>query len=873
MKNNLIQKTIVAFCLMGIGVMAWGVDDSTRRLGIFIGSNNGGNDRTVLRYAVSDAHTVSRVFAEMGGVRGTDNILLVEPDIQELVRVIDRAQELVQNAKQTARRTELVFYYSGHSDETGLLLGQQRYSYQELRERINRIPSDMRIVILDSCASGAFTRTKGGIKTQPFLIDTSVSVEGYAFLTSSSATESSQESDRIESSYFTHNLVAGLRGAADTAGDGQVTLNEVYRFAYTETLAVTETSLYGAQHPSYDMQVSGSGDVVLTNVRENSASLLIEAAISGRLSIRDSKEYLIAEITKTAGKPIELGLETGSYRITLQQGDTFYRATLFLVPDTQTRLSMRDFTLIAASPATARGPEPEHDADYGYNFDYFDFDYDYDFNFDYETDDDEPVGYGVVSFQLGSSPNSTPPRVTNNLLVGFIGASTYNLNGVGVAGGYTFVANNMNGIQVAGLVNAVGRNMYGVSAAGLVNAVVGGDMYGISATGLVNAVGGDMYGIQGSALVNAVGGDMYGISATGLVNVVGGNMYGIQGSALVNVAGMDMQGIIASGLVNVAGGDMYGVSAAGLFNVTAGDMYGVQGSALGNVNGGDAGGIQAAGLFNVTAGSQYGIQAAGLFNFAMILDGFQAAGLFNVAKKSNWYDHNRPYNVIGDLFRWQVAGVFNLTNDDFYGVQVAPVNISGQNKKSGLSLQLGVVNISANERAMPIGLVNIVKNGILNPAIYYDTYEMLNVSFRSGSKYFYSLFSVASSQANLGELSIGKADAGDLLAFRAGVGFEFPLGQFFLDLDVTAGTLFDIKDWGQTKTTQTQYTNTIQGRITLGLKFFKHLGVFAGVSYDYFNRNQTLSPMPKYSWDDVLPSNWSNEQHVHKLGFFAGVQF
>jgi hypothetical protein len=848
MQNNVVQKIIVVFCLMGIGVMAWGVDDSTRRVGIFIGSNNGGKYRTTLRYAVSDARTVSRVFAEMGGVRGEDNVLLVEPDIQELRRVIDRAQEQVQSAKQTAKRTELVFYYSGHSDEIGLLLGEERYSYQALKERINQIPSDMRIVILDSCASGAFTRTKGGTKTQPFLIDTSVSVEGYAFLTSSSATESSQESDRIESSYFTHNLVAGLRGAADTVGDGQVTLNEVYRFAYTETLAVTETSLYGAQHPSYDMQISGSGDVVLTNVRENSASLLIEAGLSGRLSIRDGDDHLIAEITKVAGKPIELGLETGSYRITLQQGDTFYRATLFLVSDMQTRLSMREFALIAASPATARGSDDDGVSDTSEWADDDEYIADALGSIRYElgsfgswsssmSDDDEPIGYGMVSIWLRPSM-SNPPRVMNNVLLGLVTAGNYNLNGLGIA--------------TIGLLSS--NNVFGWETAGGFT-IVGNDMAGVQIAGLTNIVGGDMSGIQIAGLLNVVGGDAHSASASVLLNVVGSDMYGVQGA----------------GLLNVAGSDMYGIQGAGLLNVAARDMYGIQGSVLGNVNGGDAGGIQAAGLFNVAAGSQYGVQAAGLFNFAMTLDGIQAAGLFNVAKESNWYNHNRPFNVIGDLFRWQVAGMFNVAGDDFYGLQIAPVNISGRNKQSGLSLQLGLVNISANERAMPIGLVNIVKNGILNPAIYYDTYEMLNVSFRSGSKYFYSLFSVASSQVNLGELSIGKTDAGELLAFRAGVGFEFPLWPFFLDLDVTAGTLFGIND---TRLIEERYTTSIQGRITLGFMFFEHLSVFAGISYDYFNRNQTLSPIPRYSWDDVLlPTDWSNERHVHKLGFFAGVQF
>ena len=44
--------------------------------------------------------------------------------------------------------------------------------------------------------------------------------------------EAAQESDRICASYFTHYLVSGFRGAADLSGDGKVTLNEAYQFAF-----------------------------------------------------------------------------------------------------------------------------------------------------------------------------------------------------------------------------------------------------------------------------------------------------------------------------------------------------------------------------------------------------------------------------------------------------------------------------------------------------------------------------------------------------------------------------------------------------------------------------------------------------------------
>ena len=100
-------------------------------------------------------------------------------------------------------------------------------------------------------------------------------MRGHAFLTSSAATEAAQESDRIRASYFTHYLVSGFRGAADLSGDGKVTLGEAYQFAFNETLGRTVDTKGGAQHPSYDINLSGTGDVVMTDVRQTSATLVL----------------------------------------------------------------------------------------------------------------------------------------------------------------------------------------------------------------------------------------------------------------------------------------------------------------------------------------------------------------------------------------------------------------------------------------------------------------------------------------------------------------------------------------------------------------------------------------------------------------------
>lgn len=82
----------------------------------------------------------------------------------------------------------------------------------------------MRIAILDSFSSVAFTRIKGEKFRTPFVPDSSFNMKGDAFMTSSSINKASQESDAIRGSFFTYYLVAGLRGAVDMILYGHITL-------------------------------------------------------------------------------------------------------------------------------------------------------------------------------------------------------------------------------------------------------------------------------------------------------------------------------------------------------------------------------------------------------------------------------------------------------------------------------------------------------------------------------------------------------------------------------------------------------------------------------------------------------------------------
>lgn len=338
----------------------------TQRFALLAGANDGGSDRVKLRYAITDAEAMSQVLVKLGGVRPDDSQLVVEPDVDGLRAAFAALHTRIGAAKAKGDRVEVLIYYSGHADENGLLLRGRRFEYKELKRLIKGLPADVRVAVIDSCASGALIRTKGGKRRAPFLIDTSTRVTGHAILTSSSANEAAQESDRIKGSFFTHYLVSALRGAADTTGDGRVTLGEAYQFAFDETLARTERTQSGAQHPNYDIQLAGTGDLVMTDLRGTSATLAVVEGVEGRIFIRDADGRLVAELAKIAERRVSLGLDPGRYRVTVETsersegGEGLFEADVQLAHGETAELKPGDLTTVTVEKTAARKGSVSH---------------------------------------------------------------------------------------------------------------------------------------------------------------------------------------------------------------------------------------------------------------------------------------------------------------------------------------------------------------------------------------------------------------------------------------------------------------------------------------------------------------------------------
>src|SRR6185436_7029392 len=163
-------------------------------------------------------------------------------------------------------------------------LGAGELPLAHLRERLLSLPSTLTVVVLDACQSGAFSRIKGAQPAADFSFNSRqrLDASGVAVLASSSGSELSQESEQLRSSYFTHHLLVALRGAGDTDGDGQVSIDEAYRYAYHQTLLATAATAVGGQHVSLEVDLKGHGEVPLSYPVRATASIELPVGLEGQ---------------------------------------------------------------------------------------------------------------------------------------------------------------------------------------------------------------------------------------------------------------------------------------------------------------------------------------------------------------------------------------------------------------------------------------------------------------------------------------------------------------------------------------------------------------------------------------------------------------
>jgi Caspase domain len=287
------------------------------RFAVVVGNDRGQPPDADLLYAEKDAARVAGMLQEVGGVRPENLVLLRGEDANTVRRSLIAVNDRLRAA---GRQAMLIVYYSGHADSGALHPGATPLELSELEQLVRGSAATFRLLILDACRSGALTRVKGGAPIAPFDIRLGERVpgEGAVFLTSSSASEDSQESDEIKGSFFTHALVSGLLGAADANGDARVTLEEAYRYAYDATLRASSRSAAGLQHPTFEYEVRGMGDVVLTTLEVNAPTRAWVELPAGRT-------WLLFQGSQDGAVVGEVGARDRARRLSLRAGRYFAR--------------------------------------------------------------------------------------------------------------------------------------------------------------------------------------------------------------------------------------------------------------------------------------------------------------------------------------------------------------------------------------------------------------------------------------------------------------------------------------------------------------------------------------------------------------------
>lgn len=281
-------------------------------------------------------------------------------------------------------------------------------------------------------------------------------------------------------------------------------------------------------------------------------------------------------------------------------------------------------------------------------------------------------------------------------------------------------------------------------------------------------------------------------------------------------------------------------------------LYGINGG----VNGFELGGIT-----NINKGNVSGAQISGISNHTVgDVSGFQLGGILNQNK--------------GSMSGVQISGIANINSESTQGVQVSTVNVS---KGDAEGIQVGIVNyarkingvsfgvvnvVGDSSDVIPIGLINVVKNGYYELEVTGSRSIHANVNFKMGVERFYSIFKLGYSSY--------KNDPVYMYGFGFGTLFNFSeKNGMSIDLS-TNGIVYD-NDWNVWSKKNILNKLDITYRHKVGPQF----SLLAGPSLnhyisevkvgDSFGTLGTVGNLSKNENDSRRKSMW--------IGFNAGIAY
>lgn len=243
-----------------------------------------------LHYAVADAHDIASTLSSLFKDPNKQVTELLDQQASK-AKVID---ELFHDLPSEVKPADtVVIFFSGHGapgtttdaqgnvdtyilpiDADPASLVNTAIKMSDLDKVLRRLRSERIVFLADTCYSGAGGR---GIKTVDMRAASGVALravlgtravpklpegKGCALITAATASQVAQEQETFGHGIFTYYLLQGLKGAADTNRDGNVTVTELYTYVRNQV----EKSTAGAQTPQLTLDRSAAGNIVLSRV-------------------------------------------------------------------------------------------------------------------------------------------------------------------------------------------------------------------------------------------------------------------------------------------------------------------------------------------------------------------------------------------------------------------------------------------------------------------------------------------------------------------------------------------------------------------------------------------------------------------------------
>lgn len=320
------------------------------RFVVAVGNDRGFAAERPLRYAGRDAERFVELFTELGGVVADRATLLVDRSPTDVLAALHALVGRV------GKDDAVFFYYAGHGDELALHLAGARLPLSDVTAALDGLGAGVRVVVVDSCRTGAGLTERGITVGDDFVIAGSVAPSGVVLLRSSSAGEAALESDELEGAVFSHYLLSGLRGPADADGDNTVALDEAYRYAYSRTLERTAASRPGPQRAGFEVDLAGGGALALTWPRGTSGGVELPAGDDAQYFVYSLPSgNVVAEVEARPDRPVALALWRGRFVVQRRTAHGAAVAQLDLSWGGRRALEIASFRPVPAEGVVARG--------------------------------------------------------------------------------------------------------------------------------------------------------------------------------------------------------------------------------------------------------------------------------------------------------------------------------------------------------------------------------------------------------------------------------------------------------------------------------------------------------------------------------------